>query len=204
MKKSLLFGISVGAALLLSACGQSSGNQESSSETSKSATATSNNMESMEDKAGSSDVMGSMDMDGTSDTSDINRMVENKDPKFPVGTKVILKTDHMEGMDGAEATVTGAFDTTLYEVSYKPTTGGEEVKNHKWVVQEELDTDKTDLKKGDKVTLKADHMEGMDGAKATIEKAVPGTAYMVDYKPTTGGEEVKNHKWLTDDELEKA
>lgn len=30
---------------------------------------------------------------------------EAKDPAYPVGSKVILQTDHMEGMNGAEATV---------------------------------------------------------------------------------------------------
>ncbi len=34
----------------------------------------------------------------------------------------------MEGMKGAKATITGAYDTIAYTVTYKPTTGGEEVK----------------------------------------------------------------------------
>ena len=43
-------------------------------------------------------------------------------------------------------------------------------------------------------------MEGMDGAKGTIESSEKTTVYMVDYTPTTGGEEVKNHKWVTESE----
>ena len=34
------------------------------------------------------------------------------DPKYPVGSKVILTADHMEGMDGARASVVGAYATS--------------------------------------------------------------------------------------------
>lgn len=47
-------------------------------------------------------------------------------------------------------------------------------------------------------------MEGMKGAEATIEDAVTETAYMVDYTPTNGDDAVKDHKWVTADELEEA
>ncbi|MEH7583544.1 YdhK family protein [Priestia megaterium] len=56
-------------------------------------------------------------------------------------------------------------------------------------------------KVGDKAVIKADHMKGMKGAKATIVSAEKTTVYMVDYAPTTGGEKVKNHKWVTESEL---
>lgn len=49
--------------------------------------------------------------------------------------------------------------------------------------------------------MEANHMEGMEGATATIDDAKSTTVYMIDYQPTTGGEEVKNHKWVTDSEL---
>lgn len=49
--------------------------------------------------------------------------------------------------------------------------------------------------------LEARHMEGMEGATATIDDAVTSTVYMVDYQPTDGGEVVRNHKWLTEEEL---
>jgi hypothetical protein len=127
---------------------------------------------------------------------------EKENPKYPEGSKVIIKADHMEGMKGAEATISRAFDTTAYVISYTPTTGGEKVTNHKWVIQEEIEGVETNpIEPGTEVTLNADHMEGMDGAKATIESAKKTTVYMVDFTPTTGGEEVKNHKWLTEDEL---
>ncbi|MGV3467259.1 MAG: YdhK family protein [Heyndrickxia sp.] len=125
-----------------------------------------------------------------------------ENPTYKVGDKVILKADHMEGMKGAEATISGAFDTTAYVVNYKPTTGGPEVKNHKWVIQEEIkDAGDKNLKPGKRVTLEADHMKGMKGAKGEIVSSENTTVYMVDYKPTTGGPVVKNHKWVTEDEV---
>ena len=63
---------------------------------------------------------------------------EADDPAYPVGTEVTLTADHMPGMKGAEATVTGAFDTTAYQVDYTPTDGGEKVTDHKWVVEDEV------------------------------------------------------------------
>lgn len=51
------------------------------------------------------------------------------------------------------------------------------------------------------MTLEARHMEGMEGATATIDDAVTSTVYMIDYQPTDGGEVVRNHKWLTEEEL---
>lgn len=75
------------------------------------------------------------------------------------------------------------------------------MENHKWVIQEEIkDAGNKQLKPGSEVTLEADHMKGMKGAKATIDSAEKTTVYMVDYTPT-GGKKVKNHKWVTEDEL---
>lgn len=39
-------------------------------------------------------------------------LIPAEDPEFPVGTEVTLTADHMEGMQGATATISGAFDTT--------------------------------------------------------------------------------------------
>ncbi|MEI4768982.1 DUF1541 domain-containing protein [Psychrobacillus sp. FJAT-51614] len=127
---------------------------------------------------------------------------EAENPTYPVDSKAILKTDHMNGMKDAEATIVGAYDTTAYVISYTPTTGGEKVENHKWVIQEEIKNagGKT-LEPGTEVTIEASHMEGMDGATGTIESSEKTIVYMVDYTPTTGGEEVKNHKWVTESEL---
>ena len=98
--------------------------------------------------------------------------------------------------------IVGAYDTVAYSVSYTPTTGEKRVENHKWVIQEELkDADDKTLEKGSEATLLADHMQGMEGAVAEIESAEHTTVYMVDYNPTTGGERVTNHKWVTESEL---
>src|SRR5699024_10365670 len=85
-------------------------------------------------------------------------------PKYPAGTEVTLTAEHMEGMDGANATIAGAFDTYTYAVNFTPTTGGNPVKDHKWVVQEEIkDAADQRLADGTEVTLEAEHMEGMKG-----------------------------------------
>ena len=124
-------------------------------------------------------------------------------PKFDVGDTVVLSADHMPGMKGAEATVSGAFDTTTYSISYTPTDGGDPVKDHKWVVHEELeDPGKAPLKKGAKVTVNADHMPGMKGAEATIDSATDETVYMVDI--TTDEMEMTNHKWVVESEMKSA
>ncbi|MET4566733.1 YdhK family protein [Bacillus subtilis] len=132
-------------------------------------------------------------------------MKEATNPTYNVGSKAIINANHMKGMNGAKATIVGAYDTTVYAVSYTPTTGGNRVENHKWVVQEDIkDAGDKSFKPGSEVTLEANHMEGMKGATAKIDTAEKTTVYMVDYKPTTGGKEVKNHKWVTESELSAA
>ena len=122
-------------------------------------------------------------------------------PKFPVGSTAKMSAEHMEGMKGEEATIVGAFDTTAYAVSYTPTNGGEPVKEHKWVVYEEVQLEGNEpIKQNSQVILNADHMEGMQGATATIDSIEKTTVYMVDYTSSTG-EKVKNHKWVTESEL---
>lgn len=128
-----------------------------------------------------------------------------ENPTYPVDSEVTINADHMGGMDGATATITGAFDTTVYMVTYTPTTGGEPVENHKWVIHEELeDAGEESFKAGDEVVLNADHMDGMNGAVATIDSAEQTTVYMVSYKDTETGEEVTHHKWVTESELSPA
>jgi hypothetical protein len=127
---------------------------------------------------------------------------EADNPKFPVGSGAVILDDHMPGMKGANATIVGAYDTIVYSVSYVPTTGGEKVTNHKWIIHEEIDkAGEKPFAKGDEVTLAANHMEGMLGAKATIDSAEQMTVYVVDYTPTTGGDPVKNHMWVVESEL---
>lgn len=128
------------------------------------------------------------------------KVAEN--PKFPIGSQAVILDNHMPGMKGATATIVGAYDTTVYAVSYVPTTGGEKVTNHKWVIHEEIENaGDTPFSKGDEVTLMANHMEGMSGATASIDSAEQMTVYVVDYTPTTGGDPVKNHMWVVESEL---
>lgn len=128
---------------------------------------------------------------------------EAKQPRYKVGSEAKITSDHMEGMKGAKATIVGAYATTAYIVTYTPTTGGKKVENHKWVIQEEIkDAGQKPLAAGTKVKLNADHMKGMMGASAEIISAEKTTVYMVDYTPTTGGKKVKNHKWVTENELQ--
>lgn len=130
-------------------------------------------------------------------------IAEAENPGYPVGTDVVLAADHMAGMDGATATVSGAFDTYTYSVSYTPTDGGDPVSDHKWVVQEELsDVGDERVADGETVTLEADHMPGMDGAEATIDSSTDETVYMVDYE--ADGMTMTNHKWVTESEIRPA
>lgn len=124
-------------------------------------------------------------------------------PTYPVGTGVTLTADHMEGMDGANATIAGAYDTYTYAVDFTPSAGGEPVKDHKWVVQQEIkDAGDERLADGTEVTLEAEHMEGMKGAKATIASSTEETVYMVDYE--SDGMTMTNHKWVVESELKPA
>ncbi|KFC52612.1 hypothetical protein GY12_03395 [Micrococcus luteus] len=124
-------------------------------------------------------------------------------PTYPVGTEVTLTADHMEGMDGANATIAGAYDTYTYAVDFTPSTGGEPVKDHKWVVQQEIkDAGDERLADGTEVTLEAEHMEGMKGAKATIASSTEETVYMVDYE--SDGMTMTNHKWVVESEIKPA
>lgn len=125
------------------------------------------------------------------------------DPTYPVGSRVRLSADHMPGMDGAEATISGAFTTTTYSVTYTPIGGGEPVVDHRWVVHEELENpDEAPLADGTEVVLEAEHMAGMQGATATIDHSTQETVYMVDVE----NEEMTmtNHKWVVESEIRPA
>jgi len=144
--------------------------------------------------------MAMMDHSGSGDVS--GDLKEAKNPTYKIGDKVIIKKGHMEGMEGAEATIVGAYDTIAYSISYTPSDGGKRVKNHKWVIQEEInEAGEEPLKPGAEVTINADHMKGMDGVTAVIDSAEKTTVYMIDFTLTTTGEKVTNHQWVTESEL---
>ena len=151
-----------------------------------------------------SDHEGHEDMDHPADGGPVPEgMTEAADPEYPVGTEVTLTADHMDGMNGATATVVGAYDTYTYAIDYTPTGGGGPVTDHKWVVQEELeDAGEDRLDDGTEVTVTAAHMEGMDGATATIATSTDETVYVVDYE--ADGMEMTNHKWVVESEMQPA
>ena len=197
MKKQLLF-LSIAMIIGLSGCGNKTSNEQSPANNNEP------NQESTDQANNNEPNQESMDMEmnhsGSGEVPENLKEAEN--PTYKVGSEAIIKTDHMEGMDGAVATIVGAYDTTAYAISYTPVTGGERVTNHKWVIQEEIkDADDKTMEQGTEVTVEADHMEGMKGAKAEIDSAEKTTVYMIDYTPTTGGEKVTNHKWVSESEL---
>lgn len=127
-----------------------------------------------------------------------------RNPKYSINEQVISHADHMEGMNGAKATVVDVFDTIAYAISYTPTNGDQPVENHKWIVQEELkEANEGAFKAGDKVTLETDHMPGMKGATAKIDQSANTNVYMIDYVPTNEDKTVYNHKWVIEEELTK-
>jgi hypothetical protein len=155
--------------------------------------------ESMNSNESTHGAHSNMNHSGSSEVPEGLKVSEN--PKYKVGTQAIIESDHMEGMKGAEATIVGAFDTTVYTISYSPTDGEEKVENHKWVIHEEIqDAGDEPFKPGSEVKINAEHMEGMEGVTAEIDSAEATTVYMVDFT-TTDGEEVTNHKWVTEGEL---
>lgn len=194
-RKKLAAGcISLATVFMLSAC-SGNGDEATPEETAENNTTS----EKSTDHSGEH---ASMDHSGSGEVPEGLKEAEN--PKYEVGSKAIITHGHMEGMEGAEATIVGAYDTAVYTISYTPTTGGERVENHKWVVHQELaDAGEEPFAEGDEVRVNASHMEGMEGATAEIDSVQEMTVYMVDFT-TTDGEEVKNHMWVTENELSPA
>ncbi|MDF0727668.1 YdhK family protein [Cytobacillus sp. S13-E01] len=187
MNKQVLFLLFVALLLVIGGCSNANDENTEDSESTDS-------MDGMDHS--------NMDMSSPGDVPEDLKEAEN--PTYKVGSQAIMENDHIAGMKGAVATIRGAYDTTVYTISYTPTTGGERVENHKWVIHEEIkDAGNEPFEPGMEVTISADHMEGMGGVSAEIDSAEKMTVYMVDFTPTTGGEEVKNHKWVTESELSK-
>lgn len=184
-RKFLMLMVSIATALVLSAC---TGNQGENAG---------------KETGGAHSSHANMEHSGSGELPEGLKNEEN--PTYKVGSKAIITEDHMPGMDGAEATIVGAYDTVVYSLSYDPTNGGQRVENHKWVIHEELkDAGDQPLKAGDEAIIHTDHMEGMKGAKAVIDTAEQTTVYMVDFTPTDGSEKVTNHQWVTESELSPA
>ncbi|WP_406945550.1 YdhK family protein [Halobacillus sp. SY10] len=207
MKKRYGIFLLLSLILLLSACGneENQGNEESNKEAAneEEINQDDSSQENMDDDH-SMEEGHSHDMSSDGEIPD--GLEEADNPAFNEGDQVIIEAEHAEGdepmMKGAEATVTGAFNTTAYAVSFTPTSGGEPVTDHKWVIHEELEEPgDAPLEEGTEVTLNADHMEGMEGAAATIDSVEQTTVYMLDFTTVNGDQEVTDHKWVTESEL---
>lgn len=125
-------------------------------------------------------------------------------PLYPLGTEVILAADHMPGMEGAVARISGAFDTVLYAINYTREDTGEVVLWHRWVIHEEIENPMEEpYEVGNVVTLLPGHISGMggEGVQAEIVEVLIGTAYMVDFTPTDGTDPVVNHQWVSEEEV---
>jgi hypothetical protein len=122
-------------------------------------------------------------------------------PKYPIGSKAISKADHMgDMMYDVEVTIVAAYKTTAYETS-SVMPDGTMMEKHRWIVHEEfVNPGKEPIVSGTEIKTIADHMEGMKDSIQTIDSSVETTVYMVDFM-TTDGHEVKNHKWVSEDEL---
>lgn len=159
--------------------------------------------------------VGAQAMDGTAGAhgsmgahamTPVEDLTPAANPLYPVGSEVVIETDHMAGMQGARGVVSGAFDATLYAVDYV-SDAGEAIRNHRWVIAGEIEGRAgRAFAVGDRVTLGEGHMGGLGGAgkAAVIVRAVAGPAYMVDYDPTDGGARVVNHQWVAEFELKPA
>src|SRR5699024_835444 len=203
-RKIVIGIITIFTVLILSACAGANEEENTETESNTEENVANNNEMDMEESDTNEDMEG-MDHSGMnhSSTGEIPEGLQEADnPSYEVGSQAIIESDHMPGMNGAEATIVGAYDTTVYTVSYTPTTGGEPVENHKWVIHEEIEEAGDEpFEPGTEVTLSADHVEGMNGATAVIDSAEETTVYIVDFIATDSGEEVKNHKWVTESEL---
>ncbi|WP_406605733.1 YdhK family protein [Corynebacterium kroppenstedtii] len=208
---SLLTVGAVSSALVLSGCTVDEDSDQSSEDTTSATTTASQQSSSSETSTPESstpsdsqdnDAHQGMDhsMDGGGAPEGIT---VDAHPTYPVGSTVTLTADHMKGMKGATATIAGAFSTYTYEVDYTPTDGGKPVKNHKWVVQQEIKDAGTErIPDGTEVTIEADHMKGMKGAKGKIVSSTDQTVYMVNYE--ADGMKVTNHEWVVEDEIKPA
>ncbi|SFJ29501.1 Protein of unknown function [Halobacillus dabanensis] len=150
----------------------------------------------------SEEEMDHSDMNHSSSGEVPKGLEEADDPTYEVGDTATITEGHMSGMEGAEAAIKGAYHTIAYVVSYTPVNGGERVTDHKWVIHEEIkEAGEEPFEPDDKITLDASHMEGMNGATATIESAEETTVYMVDFENMDNGNKIENHKWVTESEL---
>src|SRR5699024_11037906 len=177
MRKRLMTTVAagvLGGALVLTGC-SNGGDQDQ-------ATPSSTSQHEGHGSSGSSSDSGGMEhpMDGGPAPEGIEKAAS---PKYPAGTEVTLTAEHMAGMDAphaANAARAGSRDPRRRAASFTPATGGKARQGHHCGGQEGIERAGAQrLAGGTEVTLAAEHMEGMKGAKATIASSTDQTVYMV-------------------------
>lgn len=211
MKKRLLFITAVLSIFSLSACGNDN-NFSTENERDPARHLHSDEVEVTNNQADGDKIIGD-NMDGREGHADITHstwwkipegLKEAKNPKFKVGDKVIINAAHNDDMQGSEGTIVGAYETTVYSISYESTDDREPKENEKWFVREEiapLGEKKLDV--GSKVIIETNREEGMLGAEGVIDTVEETVVYMVDYIDKEG-QLVKNYQWLKESELSPA
>lgn len=132
---------------------------------------------------------------------DLSQYKTAANPTFPIGSKVIIKSEHSKGMKDAKATVVKAYDTIAYSVSYTPKEGAA-VKDSQWIVNEEIiDDNDVAFEVGDIVRTTASHKPDAHGVDLTIESVRPTTAYVVDYVDTNTNKKISHYQWVIEDEM---
>ena len=126
LKIPVLFSLLAALFLLLGACSNTNDHNAGEKEDTENTDSTGN--------SGGMD-HGDMDMSGSGEVPEGLKEAEN--PKYEVGSKAIIESDHMKGMNGATAEIDSAEATTVYMVDFT-TTDGEKVTSHKWVTESEL------------------------------------------------------------------
>lgn len=133
----------------------------------------------------------------------VDDLPEAQSVKYPIGSQVKILATHMEGMEGAQGTIVGAYDCRAYAVD-ATSPAGKAFKNHKWVIDKEIkDGRGKNFQIGDRIVLSKGHVASMigEGSQATIVEVHVPPVYMIDYQPADGGPIVKNHQWVVEDEL---
>ncbi len=128
-----LAGLTLAAALALTACGDADTGGEDSPATVSASAETTASPSASNAHQGMGDSGHQHNPDGGPAPGGI---VDASDPTYPVGTKVVLTANHMAGMEGAEATIESSTEETVYMVDVEA--NGMKMTNHKWVVESEV------------------------------------------------------------------
>ena len=198
--KILLVSMTLLTVLLLSACGWGDSDDEEPTEAGADVT---NNLDGTDKQVSEEETEeDAVDHAGHAEGQLPEGLKEAENPKFPVGSTAVINASHTDGMEGAIATIKGAYETTVYSVSYTPTNGDPFEENHKWFVEGEISAmDDGEIAVDSDVIINVEHQDGMLGAEGAVDTVEDTTVYVVDYTNSLG-ETVTNHVWLKESELQ--